>query len=196
MPNSVNGASQTRVVDTGGHSLSIDSAGSIATFPVGPAGAKFYTYAVAEVAGTVAANTYFSLFNPSGNTKALIIYQLNIDAYATAAASTTNNMLAFRTSAHSGGTLVAANAVNKFVTSDPDSTAEVRVGNPTITTVGQTLIGFPPAITAAATGIGAAAAAVPSGASFVCAPGQGLAFRVAAGNTGQLWNVNLTWAEL
>lgn len=195
MPTSVNGAQLTRLIDNSGHTLNVDSAGNLATVPAGPAGAKFYTHALADVAGVVAANNYLSLFNPSGSGKTMVLYQLIVAPYATGATTATASLNAFRTTAASGGTLVAASTVNRFVTADPDPVVEVRTGNPAATTVGATLIGTPPAVTAAAGGASATVAATPSGASFVIVPGQGVVFRTALGNVNQLWNINITWAE-
>lgn len=195
MTNSTNGVGRTHIVDADGHQVNVYPDGSIPVTSV-PEGATFYAYSVAEVPGTVAANTYLSLFNPVGSGKSLIVYQVIIAAYSTGAATTTNNLQTFRTTAHSGGTLITGSAISKFVTATTNSTAEVRIGNPSVTTTGAVLLAIPPAITSAGSGAGSDNAAVPAGASFLCAPGEGIAFKVAAGNTNQLWNVNVTWAEI
>ncbi len=157
--------------------------------------ASAYTYGVWEVPGTVAANVFFSLFNPVGSGKTIVIQRLTISPYATAAASTTGNMQSFRTTAASAGTLVAAASINKLDTALANSIAEVRTGNPTVTTVGQAITATPPAITAAAVGVSPIVTTPPSGDMFILHPGEGVASKVAAGNVGQLWNVSMVWIE-
>lgn len=195
MPTSVNGAQLTRVIDNSGHVLNVDSAGNLGTVASGPAGSKFYTFSLADAPGVVAANNFLSLFNPAASGKTMVLYQLIVAPYATGATTATASLNAFRTTAASAGTLIAAANVGRFVTSDPNPVTEVRTGNPTVTTTGTTLIGIPPSVTSAAGGASPAAAAVPSGASFVITPGQGVVFTTALGNVNQLWNINITWAE-
>jgi len=160
-------------------------------------GSKFYFHSLTEISGVLAANNFISIFNPSASGKTLVFYQATVDAYATGAATVTTNMKVFRTTAASAGTLIAASTVNRFNTADANPVAEVRVGNPTTTNVGTALIGFIPAITTVGAGTGPTGnATVPSGAGFVCRPGEGIVYNTAAGDVDQLWNINVTWAEL
>lgn len=170
---------------------------TVNSIPAAPVGAKFYFHSIADVPGVVAANTFLSIFNPLGSGKTLIFYSASIIPWATAATTATVSLNIFRTSAASAGTLIAASNVNRFTTTDANPVAEVRVGNPTVTTVGATLLGIPPAVTNAGEGLSASASpSVPSGAGFVCLPGQGVSYSTASGDVDQLWNINVLWAEL
>lgn len=185
-----------RVADDMGHVMTVTSTGALSTTPV-PEGSQFYVYALGDTPGVVAANNFISIFNPVGSGKTITFYSSSIVPWATAATSVTVSLNVFRTTAASGGTLVAASTIPKFYTTFTDSIAEVRIGNPTVTTSGLSLLSSPPAVTAAASGIGASTnTAVPSGSSFACAPGQGIVFRTASGSTAQLWNFQVVWAEL
>ena len=66
-----------------------------------------------------------------------------------------------------------------------------------VTTAGTTLLGLPPIVSTTGAGVGATGSvSVPSGAGFVCQPGEGVVYTTAAGDVDQLWNINVTWAEL
>lgn len=175
---------------------SLNVLGTVTSLPALPAGTNFYTTSISDVLGVVAANNFLSLFNPGANSKTFSIYSVFVIPWSTGATTVTVSMNMFRTTAASAGTLVAASSVGKFTTTSPDSTIEVRTGNPTVTTTGLSIASFPPSVTAAAGGAGpATSGSVPSGASFSCAPGQGLVLRTASGNVNQLWNLGFIWAE-
>jgi hypothetical protein len=171
--------------------------GIVNSIPAAPTGAKFYLHGMADVPGVVAANNFLSLFNPVGSGKTTIFYQVILTPGTSGATSVTSSMNIFRTTAASAGTLIAASAVNRFLTADPNPVVQVRVGNPTVTTAGTTLLGLPPATNAVGVGGGMSAnVAVPSGAGFICQPGEGVVYTTASGNVNQLWNINVTWAEI
>lgn len=196
MPSSVNGVQAVRVADTEGHGLLIRTDGSITT-STAPENAKFYLHGMSDVPGVATANNFLSIFNPVGSGKTVIFYQLILTPGTSGATSVTNSMNIFRTTAASGGTQIAAANVNRFVTADGNPVAEVRVGNPTTTNVGTTLLGLPPGVDPVGVSSGSSASvAIPSGAGFVCLPGEGVVYNTAAGSTNQLWNINVTWAEL
>jgi len=177
--------------------LAVDANGAITTVAGGPAGGKFYVYAVGDVPGVVAANNFLSVFNPGASGKAVVFYGASIVPWAGGAATVTVSMRTFRTTAASAGTLIAAANVGKFVTTDANASAEVRIGNPTVTTTGLELISVPPAITSAGAGVGAqTSTAPPGGAGFVCTPGQGVVFSTTSGDVDQLWNFQIIWAEI
>lgn len=162
-----------------------------------PEGSQFYFYSLADVAGVGAANNFLSVFNPVGSGKTLVFYGSQTAAWSTASTAVAVSMNIHRTTAASAGTLVAASAVPRFATSQADPVAQVRIGNPTVTKTGSTLLGTPPAISAAGTGSSSQGAGTPpSGASFVCAPGEGIVTSTASGSANQLWNMNFVWAEM
>jgi hypothetical protein len=157
-----------------------------------------YTTLIEDVTGVVAANNFLSIFNPLGSGKSLVIAQFTCFPYATAAAAPTVNMDVFRTSAASAGTLLAAANISKFDTTQANSIAEVRTGNPTVTTVGTVpVVAVPPAITAAAGGVSSTVIIVPpSGALFLVRPGEGIVARTASGSVGQKWSLGFSWSEI
>ena|SRR5882757_865826 len=170
--------------------------GTVTSVPGVPAGYNFYLHSLSSAVGVVAGNNFLSVFNPVGSGKTIVFYQSIIQSFATAAASSAASMDTFRTSAASAGTLIAAANINKFATSQPNSIAEVRVGNPTVTTVGTTTLGVAPAVTSSGAGVSAGAGGnPPPGATFVCLPGEGLVMRTSAGDVDQLWNLTFVWAE-
>jgi len=153
-----------------------------------------YFHALVDTAGVIAANNFMSIFNPVGSNKAVISLQLYVTCHATTSATAPNSLVAYRISAHSGGTLVAASTVNRFVSAAPDPVTTVRVGNPAVTTTGLVLVGIPPVISIG-TGSSSTVASPPPGASFVLIPGEGLAFSTPAGDTDQIWNISTVWGE-
>ncbi len=161
-----------------------------------PAGTQLYTTQIVDAPGVVAANNFLSIFNPLGSGKVFTFYQFVAFPYAGGATSATASMAVFRTTAASGGTLRPAADVGKFVTSQTNSVSEVRTGNPTTTNANVPILSVPPAITAAAAGVSAVASITPpTGASFICLPGEGVVARTAAGDTDQFWDLGFVWSE-
>lgn len=186
------------LTDGMGHALNIRSDGAVVTSAI-PDGAQPYSAMVFEAPGVVAANNFLSVFNPVGSGKNYTVLLFRVYPYAGGAATTTNSMAAWRISSATGGTLRNnATDTSKFDTQQPNSTAEVRVGNPTVTLVGsQPVAAIPPAITAAAAGIGSATSVEPpSGTLFRIRPGEGVVVRTAGGDVDQMWTLSLTWYEL
>ena len=160
------------------------------------ASANLYTTLVTEVVGTVAAQNLLSVFNPAASGKTFTFFQFVALPYAGGAATATASVNVFRTTAASAGTLRAAADINKFTTTEPNSVAEVRTGNPTTTNGAVPIISIPPAITSAGAGTGSTATIVPpTGAAFICLPGEGVVVRVAAGDVDQLFDLGFTWSE-
>lgn len=168
--------------------------GTVTTVP-GPMG-NFYTFNLPDQTGVVAANNFFSLFNPITNTKNITIYRATVTPWTSAASNTFVSMQALRITAASGGTVVAPSTISKFNTSQPDSIADIRTANPTVTTTGITLFSAAPPLSAGAQGATAQLVTdIPSGSTFVLQPGQGVVATTASGNTGQKWNFSITWLE-
>lgn len=158
-----------------------------------------YTTLIEDVTSVNTANNYLSIFNPVGSGKILSFAQFVCFPYATAAQATTINMEVQRTSAASAGTLLAAANINKFDTTQANSIAEVRTGNPTVTLVGTVpLIAVPPALTNAANGTSSPADIIPpTGTLFICRPGEGVVVKQLAGaGTVQKWSLGFSWAEI
>jgi len=194
----VDGVTPTSIQDASGHKLAITSNGSINVTSV-PEGALPYTTLVEDTASVTTANNYLSIFNPVGSGKTFIFYQFTCFPYATAATGPTVNMEVQRISAASGGTQLAAANINKFDTLQPNSAAEVRTGNPTVTLVGTLpVLAIPPAITSAAVGVSSTATIVPpTGALFICHAGEGLVVRQSAGSDiDERWSMGFTWTEM
>lgn len=158
---------------------------------VDPTWTGVYVEGLTDAAGTVAANNYISVFNPVGSGVAMIAISAIVGSYSTGSVTGVSSLSIFRTTAASAGTLIAPSAVNRFATTMPDPVTELRVGNPTVTTVGRNLIGFPPVIG----GTAGTVASVVSQATAVVLPGEGLVFRVPNGDVQQLWDIQFAWAE-
>jgi hypothetical protein len=172
--------------------------GTVTAVPGVPVGANFYTQSFSNLPGQTAATyNYLSLFNPVGSGKTITLYQIFIIPWAGAATTALNSMESFRISASSAGALTSGANINKFSSAAPNSIAEVRITNPTVTTTGTTLGGIPPIITSAGSGLSSIGnIGPPPGASFMFAPGEGVCMRqVLAGDVDQLWNLGYIWAE-
>ena len=162
---------------------------------VDPTWTGVYFHAIVDSPGTTTSNNYISVLNPSGSGKLAIALGFIATNYATGTVTGAQSMKVFRTSAHSGGTDIAAASVNRFLSAFPNPVAQVKVGNPTVTTTNGTnpMLGIAPAL-----GGGAQApetVAPTPGASFTFLPGEGIVFQVSAGSTNQLWNMQYIWAE-
>ncbi len=193
----VSGSMPAVIQDLSGHQLAIRTDGSITVNTISE-GSLPYTTLIEDTASVTTANNYLSIFNPVGSGKLFTFYQFVCFPYATAATGPTINMEVQRTSAASGGTQLAAANINKFDTAQPNSVAEVRTGNPTVTLVGTLpILAIPPAITSAGVGVSSTASIIPpTGALFVCHPGEGLVVRQSAGaDVDERWSMGFTWTE-
>lgn len=177
-----------------GNTVAVSSDGRL-LMSSAPENYQFYFYSMIDAPGVVAANTYMSIFNPVGSGRTISFFSVAPDSYASGASSTPNSLVVDRITAASGGTLVTAENVNKLITLQSNSIAQVRTGNPAVTKVGSQLYSWPPPL---ATGVGATSSAyssVPPGQGFFCLPGEGIAFSTSAGNVNQVWSIKVTWAE-
>lgn len=156
---------------------------------------RAYFHALIGAPGVVGPNEFFSLFNPVGSGQALIVAGVTVSSFAGSTASTLQQMIVYRTTASSGGTLIGASSVNRFDPLHPNPVGQVRVDNPTVTRSGLALISFPPPITLGSGGNGSTISP-PPGASFVIYPGTGVSFGMANGDTDQIWNIQLIWIEV
>ncbi len=155
-----------------------------------------FVFSTGNLPGVVAANNYLSLFNPVGSGKVLSFGSAFISCVAATGSTVTDPMQGFRITAASAGTLQAANTIAKFVTSDAAPVAEIRVGNPTVTT-GAQLFNSPPAISATTGSTNVHVIPVPGGlAPFTLVEGEGIVLRTAVGDTDQRWNLSIVWSEI
>lgn len=139
-----------------------------------------------------------SILNPAGSGKVTGALLFVSQVYATGGASKAESLQICRITGHSGGTLVSPSGVNRFNTLHPNPACTVRVDNPAVITAGLPLWGVAPAISQG-TGVGALAPFVtqpPGGTSFLCQPGEGLAFRTDDGDADVFWNMTYVWVEL
>lgn len=155
-----------------------------------------FVYSVGNVAGVVAANNYLSLFNPVGSGKLLSFGSAFISSTTAGGTTVTDPMQGFRITTATGGTLQATSTFGRFVTSEPDSVAEVRIGNPTVT-LGAQLFNSPPAISATTGSTNVHIIPVPGGLQpFILAEGEGIVLRTLVGDTDLRWNLSVVWAEI
>lgn len=194
MPSSVNGVSNTRILDGSGHAVAVSSDGRLLT-SVAPENYQFYFYSLIDAPGVVAANNFMSIFNPVGSGKIISFFAIAVDSFASGASSTAVSLKVDRITAASAGTLASQSDINKLLTIQSDSITQVRTGNPTVTKVGTSLYSWPPPL-ATGTGVGSTiVSSVPSGQGFFCFPGEGIVFNTPSGNTSQVWSIKATWAE-
>lgn len=154
-----------------------------------------YIYSLAEVQGVAAANNYLSLFNPSSNTKRVLIAGLFLSNTQTNPSAVTTPMRGWRVSTATGGTLVTDLAtIAKVQTPDPDPTVEIRTGNPTVT-LGAALFNSPPNLDSRSTNVHDVD--LPPGFKpFMLLPGEGIAVRSDTQTTTIFWNMTIVWAEV
>ena len=153
-----------------------------------------YVVSLPDLFGVVAANNYVSLFNPVGSGKAISVFSATVSSYlVTGGTNIRASLLATRVTSASGGTLLPASSIAKSRTSYANSAAEVRINNPTVTFTSN-VIAFPPPVGADTAGSSDRVVAA-TGASVVCAPGEGLAFHTASGDINQTWNISFAWGE-
>lgn len=197
------------VSDADGDKLQVTTAGAlnavIASQPIGmyaqsnPLLTGTYLFSVEDQAGVVASNTFLTIFNPVGSGRNYVTSASFVSCVAGAAASSTKNMRAYRiAAAPSGGTVQGLSAICKVQTSFRDTNAVIRVGPGITATLGAPFSATPPPVT---TGAGGSqfvhTIALPVGSpAFLVAPGEGVAFNTAAGDTDQSWSITIAWAEL
>ena len=156
-----------------------------------------YSYAINDAPGVVAANNFVSFFNPVGSGKIMLVFQATVATYAVGVSTTDTSMTVRLLTSASGGSPVAANTIYPLRSDWPDPVVEVRIGNPaTSLAVYGTLASFPPASTSGVGGGESASVTTPTATGVPYAPGEGLVFLTAAGNTNQRWNVLFIWAEV
>lgn len=160
-----------------------------------PPGGRVYQYAQVAEPGTAAAKNFFSHFNPVGSGKLMFPLGIVIQSFSASNTSVANPLTLFRTSADSGGTLVAASSITRWIPSDPDPSGTIRNNNPAATTTGLALIGIAPYLGSGGGGTVPALVA-PFSVAPLIPPGTGILFRQTAGETAQLWNIQYTWMEL
>lgn len=183
-----------QIEDATGHKALVSSDGRFLTTVV-PETYQFYFHSLIDAPGVVAANNFMSIFNPVGSGKTVSFFSIAVDCFAGGASGTASSLVVDRISAASGGTLLAAANINKLITTEPNSTTEVRTGNPTVTKVGVSLYSWPPPLSTGSGAGSSVVSAVPPSEGFYCLPGQGISFNTPAGNANQVWSIKATWAE-
>lgn len=155
-----------------------------------------FVFSIGNVVGIAAANNYLTLFNPSGSGKILSFGSAFISSMAAGGTTVTDPMQGFRITAASGGTLQAASATAKFISSEPAPIGEIRTGTVTAT-LGAQLFNSPPAISATTGSTNVHIIPVPGGLQpFTLVEGEGIALRQATGDTDLRWNMSIVWAEI
>lgn len=134
---------------------------------------------------------------PSTSPKFGVALLVNVQNYAIGVSNTPNSMTIRGITAASGGSLIAANTIPRFVDTDEDPVMQVRISNPTVINNSRIpFVGYPPPFSTGAGAGSSVSQQSPSGASFIIPPGSGLAFQTAAGNTNQVWNMEFVWTEV
>lgn len=157
-----------------------------------------YIFSVENLPGVAASNNFLTLFNPVGSGRIYLATAVFVSCVAAAAASAVRAFRGYRIgAAPTGGSVQAASTFCKIDTAYPDSGADVRIGNPTAT-LQQPFSNTPPPVT---TGAGGSqfvhSVELPLGSpSFRIRAGEGVAFNTAVGDTDQVWNISIAWAEV
>jgi len=161
-----------------------------------PALTGVYAFSADEIVGVAAANNYVSLFNPLLSGKTYVFFGAFLSAVTAGGSVTTSPMRAFRANTVAAGTLQLATAITRFSNLYPVQTAEVRTGNPTAVLDGG-LFNSPPPLSAGNGTTPVHAAGFPPGTGpFLLAPGEGIVFRQAVGDTDLRWNIGIAWGEM
>lgn len=154
-----------------------------------------YLFSADEIPGIAAATNYLSIFNPVASGKNIYAGGVFISCVTAGGSTVTSPMRGFRITTATGGTLQASSAVAKFISANPDSIAEVRLGNPTVT-LGAGIFNSPPPLSA---GNGTTPVhqilIPPDSGPFLLAPGEGIVIRQATGDPDLRWNLSISWAE-
>ena len=169
-------------------------AGSFTTIQVAPPGvSNTYGISIHDQPGVLTANVFLSVFNPVGSGKLLYAIQSSVSRYSIGQNISANSLVITRTSAASGGVLQPASDISRGDTTQPNSVAEVRTGNPTITILRE-LASYGPPVgnTSPPTSDSIEGNAV---IPFILRPGEGLAYETAAGDISQRWNIAQFWVE-
>lgn len=153
-----------------------------------------YDFSIAESPAAATAKNHISLFNPVGSGKVFALGGFFLSYTMTAPSTLTTPMRGFRTTAASGGTLVANTDFAKFDTAHPDSVAQVRIDNPTVT-LAQAVMSSPTGIDNRSSNVHSVD--IPPGAGrFIIRPGQGVVLRQGVSTTALFWNLSIVWAEI
>lgn len=154
-----------------------------------------YVFSANEINGVAAATNYLSLGNPVGSGKLLYFGGAFISCVTAGGSTVTSPMRGYRATAISAGTLQADATVGKFITSNPDPFAEIRLGNPTAT-LGAALFNSPPPLSAGNGTTPVHQVPIPPNTGpFVLAEGEGIVLRQEVGDTDLRWNLSVVWAE-
>lgn len=156
-----------------------------------------YIASIADAPGTVASNTFITLFNPVGSGKTVTVGALFVSTVSNAGTVATRPTRLHRiNAAPTGGVVMAAADVFKFNTTSPDPVCVIRTGNPTVTLLAAASNTPPPVTVGAGGGQFVHEIEPPAGTAVILAPGEGVAVNNAAGDTAQRWNFSLAWAEI
>jgi len=99
----------------------------------GPTPAVGYTFGFSIAGSATTTFRYFSLWNPVGSGKILLLRRFILECVAITQANNRDASFVFRTTtpAPTGGTLQPASAICKVDSNDPDPSAELRTNGPT-----------------------------------------------------------------
>lgn len=146
--------------------------------------------------GQGAAHRFCSVFNPSGSGMEVLIGEACVIPYASTSASSDTPFLLSRITTATGGTLQAASVINKCMTTYPDSVAEVRTVNPTVTAGARIFSFSPPSQGLTAVAFAPAQQIFHPMDHIHLMPGEGVSFlQEAGGDTDHKYNAYLYWME-
>lgn len=154
-----------------------------------------YVFSTDQITGVAAATNYLSLANPVGSGKLVYFGGAFISCVTAGGSTVTAPMRGYRATTIAAGTLQADSTVGKFITSNPDPIAEIRLGGPTAV-LGAALFNSPPPLSAGNGTTPVHQVPIPPNTGpFVLAEGEGIVLRQEIGDTDLRWNLSVVWAE-
>lgn len=153
-----------------------------------------YDYSLAVSPAAATAKNHISLFNPVGSGKVLAAGAVFVSFSMITPSTAVEPLRGFRTTAASGGTLVADSEVCKFNTAHPDPVGEIRIDDPTCT-LGPAFFSSPPGLVQRS-GDTHQVDIPPGAGPFIIRPGEGIVLRQGVSTTDLTWNLSIVWAEI
>ena len=152
-----------------------------------------------RVNGQTSAYRFCALFNPVGSGMQMVIRRITVTPYASTSALSSTPLLVSRITSSTDGVLMDAGDINKLETIYPDTAAEMRMGNPTVTLTQEVCSFGPPVQGATATGYAPAMQSFEfpeEWGRFVLAEGEGIAYHQTTGGlTSHVYAMTAFWSE-
>ncbi len=162
-----------------------------------PSWVGVYSFALVDQSGVADTdNHYISLFSPVGNSRVLQLLSIMVGDYSVVASLNKDSVYLRRITAASAGNVISSSAINKYDSTYPVESADVRTSDPTVTE-GALVTAFPPNKNIDVSGSTSASRKTytPS-APFILRAGEGVVMGIqTSGDTDQTYDFEIVWAE-